>query len=55
MRGSCFNSQFFNSENSYNSVASENVCGMYVPGGQVKIVSQNKHRVVFAVMVVAKL
>ena len=33
VQGSCFNSQFFNSKNSYNSVANEDVCGMWIPGG----------------------
>ena len=45
MRGSCFNSQFFDSETSYSSVASEIMRGKWFSGRQVKIVSQNKHRV----------
>jgi len=55
VQGSCFNSQFFNSETSYNSVANEDVCGMCVPRGQVKIVSQNKHRIVVSERAPAKL
>ena len=45
MRGSCFNSQFFNSEIGKSSAESEIMRGKWFSGRQVKIVSQNGARV----------
>ena len=44
MRGSCFNSQFFDSEIGKSSAESEIMRGKWFSGRQVKIVSQNKQR-----------
>ena len=44
VRGSCFNSQFFDSEIGKSSAESEIMRGKWFSGRQVKIVSQNKQR-----------